>query len=293
MRRTFLWYALLGIACLPTIVADTRADRRAPLEPEVVAVRSGGLVLHGLLWYPTNQGRVPGVLFNHGRGCTPQPDCDTRESRIRELGRLFSEHGYAFLALFRRGEGLSSNVGTAAGELRSRESRLHGAPAADALQVRLLETEQLQDSLAGLAFLRGLRRVDSGKLAVVGHSFGGSLSLLLAEHDPNLKAVVAFGAAAQSWDRSSALRSRLMLAAQRLQAPLLLLYAYNDYSIRPGRVLIAASKRDGEACRLVILPANGSGPEEGHDAVYSAVGTWAPTVFQFLDRFVARAGPPR
>jgi dienelactone hydrolase len=288
MRRTFLSYTFVVIACVLTIVARTRADRRPPSEPEVVAVRSDGLVLHGLLWYPANEGRVPGVLFIHGRGCTPQPECDTREPKIRELGRLFSEHGYAFLILFRRGEGLSSNVGTAAGELLSRESRLHGAAAADALQVRLLETEQLQDSLAGLAFLAALRRVDSRKLAVVGHSFGGSLSLLLAEHHPNLRAVVAFGAAAQSWDRSSVLRSRLMLAAQRLRAPLLLLYASNDYSIRPGRELVAASKRDGEACRLVILPANGSGSEEGHDAVYSAVGTWAPTVFQFLDRFVSR-----
>ena len=53
-----------------------------------MAVRSDGLVLHGLLWYPANESRVPGVLFIHGRGCTPQSECDTREPKIRELGRL-------------------------------------------------------------------------------------------------------------------------------------------------------------------------------------------------------------
>ena len=61
-----------------------------------------------------------------------------------------------------------------------------------------------------MAFLSKRKDVDQQRLVVMGHSFGGALALLAAEHNPQIKAVVVFGAAAYSWDRSPALRARLI-----------------------------------------------------------------------------------
>jgi dienelactone hydrolase len=253
-------------------------------QPEIVTVSSVGVELHGLLWYPPGNRHVPAILFNHGRGCVPQPQCDDREQKIRRLGELFAEHGYAFLAVFRRGEGLSAGVGRSAGEQLEQEKATHGSRAADRLQVRLLESEQLDDALAGLTYLRGLPRVDSERIAVVGHSFGGSLSLVLAERAWNLRAVVTFGAAAQSWNVSPRLRQQLTGVAQRLRVPALLVYASNDYSVQPGKTLSDAIHRGVGSCELSILPANGTTIEEGHDLVYSGSDSWGPLVFDFLAR---------
>lgn len=53
---------------------------------------------------------------------------------------------------------------------------------------------------------------------MVGHSFGGQLALLDAERNHSLQAVVAFGAAANSWEKSGEIRERL-LTAVKMQAP--------------------------------------------------------------------------
>jgi pimeloyl-ACP methyl ester carboxylesterase len=50
----------------------------------------------------------------------------------------------------------------------------------------------LNDVMAGLSFLEGLAGVDSERIALVGHSFGGQLTLLAAERDQRVRAVVTF-----------------------------------------------------------------------------------------------------
>ncbi len=260
----------------------------APGEPEIVSIRSVGVELHGLLWYPTEGQQVPAILFSHGQGCIPQPQCDDREPKIRQLGELFAEHGYAFLALFRRGEGLSAGEGRSAGEQLKEEKAGHGTRAANHLQVRLLQSEQLDDTRAALTYLRGLPRVDSSRIALVGHSFGGSLSLLLAEREWNLRAVVTFAAAAHSWTTSPPLRELLTDTARRLRVPALLVYASNDYSVQPGKSLSDAIHRGVGSCELSILPANGTTPDEGHDLIYSGSASWASIVFDFLAQHVTR-----
>jgi len=47
--------------------------------------------------------------------------------------------------------------------------------------------------------LRTVPEIDSRRIAVVGHSFGGKLALLEVERDADLRAAVTFAAAAESW----------------------------------------------------------------------------------------------
>lgn len=134
---------LLLISLLCPIAA--RAEDQTSGGPETVIVRSGTLRLRALLWRPQGRGPFPAILFNHGRGLTPLTE--GRVEGITELGRLFVNHGYVFLAPFRRGEDLSADQGVFIGNLLDRERAANGDEAARELQVRLLESDHLEDAL--------------------------------------------------------------------------------------------------------------------------------------------------
>lgn len=244
--------------------------------PEEVVVPSGDLRLRGLLWRPAGPGPFPAVLFNHGSGRTEEP------GKPAALGAAFARHGYVFLFLYRRGTGLSRGEGSYSGDALERELEKNGEEARDRLQVRLLETGELDDALAGLAFMRGRPEVDPLRIAVAGHSFGGSLALLVAERDPGVRAVVDFAGAARSWPRSRPLRERLLTAVRHLTASVFIIHAANDYSVAPAEALGAELSRLGKPHRVRIYPAFGRSADEGHDFVYRAVQRWEADVFEFL-----------
>jgi carboxymethylenebutenolidase len=257
--------------------------------PDTVIVQSGALRLRGLLWRPLGRGPFPAVLFNHGGGQTRATASDEhhRARGAAELGPVFARHGYVLLFLFRRGSGLSAGQGTYSGDLRERELATRGQEAHDRLQVQLLESDELNDALAGLAFLRALPEVDARRVALAGHSFGGSLTLLVAERDSTLRAAVDFAGAAGSW-RSPPLRARLLRAVARTVVPVFLVHAANDYSVAPGEVLAAEMARLGKPHRVKIYPPFGPTADDGHSFVYLSITTWEPDVFAFLDEHMRR-----
>ena len=156
------------------------------------------------------------------------------------------------------------------------------------MQLRLLENREMSDAVAGLAFVRALPAVDPARIAIVGHSFGGSLTLLLAEHEPNLRAVVIFSGVGYSWDRSSELRERLLTAVEHIRAPVFFIHAANDYSVAPGKALDARLQQLGKPHRLEIYPPIGRTPDDGHAFPFLGVNIWEPDVFAFLDKHMRR-----
>ena len=273
--RVLLSALFLTFALAPDLNAQVSG------RPDTVVVHSGALTLHALLWRPLGHGSFPAVLFNHGSygsGDTITP------AEPAALGPVFARHGYVLLFLFRRGIGLSADQGSADGDLMARASTADGQEGRNRVQLQLLETEELNEAVAGLAFLRELPEVDPRRVAVAGHSFGGSLTLFLAARDTTLRAVVSFSGSAYSWALSPELRARLLAAVDRTTAPVLFIHAANDYSIAPGEGLAAEMQRVGRPHRLEIYPAVGRTAKEGHNFVFRAVATWEPDVFAFLDR---------
>jgi dienelactone hydrolase len=254
--------------------------------PDTVMVRSGDLRLTALVWHPEGPGPFPGVLFNHGSWPThPRSGRPAREilAQASALGPVFARHGYVFLFLFRRGTGLSGDQGISTADQLDREAAANGQAARNRLQMRLLETDELHDALAGLVFLRTLPRVDARRIAVVGHSFGGSLTLLLAERDSSLSAAIDFGGAAGSWESSPSLRARLLTVVAETTVPIFFIHAANDYSVAPGNALAAEMARRGKPFRLKVYPAFGTTASDGHNIVDLSVATWEHDVFAFLD----------
>ena len=258
--------------------------------PETVLIHSGSATLHAMIWRPQGRGPFPGILLNHGSGRTREEleRLGPYQQNAEKLGPVFARHGYAFLYLFRRGVGLSTDQGANAVELMNSESDAHGQEARNALQMQLLENREMNDALAGLKFLRALPYVDARDVAVVGHSFGGSLTVLMAEREPNLRAVVVFSGAGYSFDRSPELRARLLAAMDHIAAPVFFIHAENDYSLSSGKVLDARREQLGKPHRLKIYGPIGHTLDDGHDFLHIGVNIWEPEVFAFLDENMRR-----
>ena len=271
-------------AAAPTASAQSM-DR-----PETMVVHNGPVTLHALLWRPHGRGPFPGILFNHGSGRTREElerlGPYTRQAET--LGPVFARHGYWLLFLFRQGVGLSADQGESAIDLMNAAAAAHGQDARDALQLQLLENREFSDARAGLAFLRELAGVDPRKLAIVAHSFGGSLSVLEAERETDLRALVIFSGAGYSWDRSPELRARLLTAVAHIRAPAFFIHAANDYSVNPGKALDARLAQLGKPHRLKIYPPFGRTAEDGHNFPLLGVSIWESDVFGFLDEHMRR-----
>ena len=281
----------LGAFVLALLVLTlTLATAVGQTSGETVVIRSGSATLHAMLWRPQGRGPFPGILLNHGSGRTPEDlkRLGPYEQNAEKLGPLFARHGYVFLYLFRRGVGLSTDQGANAVDLMDSESAAHGQETRNALQLKLLENREMDDALSGLKFLRALPYVDVRNVAAIGHSFGGSLTVLLAEREPNLRAVVVFSGAGYSFDRSPELRARLLAAIDHVAAPVFFIHAENDYSLSFGKVLDARREQIGKPHRLKIYPPIGHTADDGHDFLHLGVNIWEPDVFAFLDESMRR-----
>ena len=264
------------------------AQTPRPIAPQTETIPCGSLRLKALLWKPAGSGPFPAVLFNHGSGTDAGHTAGmTMIEAAQKLAPVFLKHGYAFLYLFRRGQGLSADQGLYLGDILRREEAAKGAEAAQHLQFVLLNTDHLDDVMEGLAFLKNVPEIDLHRIAVVGHSFGAKLTLLAAERDAAIRAAVAFdGAAHHSWERSAEVRERLLTAVGNAAAPLMLIQASNDYSTAPSRALADKLERLHKPHVLKIYPPVGRTADDGHNAVYVAISVWEKDVFQFLDKYV-------
>lgn len=283
--RTAHILALAALLASPPVAVGQSSGLVAP---RPVVVPSGVLHLKAFLWMPAGSGPFPAVLFVHGSGgADPQHTGGFAITAAAEkLGPVFVKHGYAFLYLFRRGHGPSADQGRFLQDILRREEAAKGNEARKHLQFVLLTTDHLDDVIAGLSFLKKLPGVDAHRMAVVGHSFGGQLTLLAVERDSTIRAAVTFGAAAASWEGSAELRERLLAAVRTTVAPVMLLHAANDYSVTPGQALAAELVRLGKPHLLKIYPPVGRTPDDGHNFVYAAIDQWEGDVFRFLDKYV-------
>jgi dienelactone hydrolase len=234
--------ASLAVLCL---AVPARAQNLPPASytKERVTFKSDKLTLVGFLFKPNKPGPFPGLIWNHGSeqnpGSAPQFDA---------VAAVFVPAGYVVFAPMRRGHGdsegsyIQHELQRTSGEQRKR------------LQVQLLEGGQLDDQLAGLAYLKSLPYVDGSRLAVAGCSYGGIQTLLGAERGAGYRAAVAISPAALSWNGNPLLQERLILAARKIEIPVFLIQPPKDASLEPSRVLGGEFQRLGKPYTGKIYP---------------------------------------
>jgi len=254
----------------------------APFHKQRITFKSGTLNLVGFLYKPDGNGLFPALIWNHGSEKNPGtgPQFDT-------VAGIFVPAGYVVFAPMRRGHGYSEGPYISDQVDQARQTK--GAAAAQQLVVQLLETEQLDDQLAGLDYVKHLEYVDTSRLAVAGCSYGGIQTLLAAERGPGYKAAVAISPAALSWLGNPLLQNRLVRAVRKIEMPVMLLQPPKDASLEPSRVLGAEFKRLGKPYTGKIYPAEGPEDEQTH-CFGGAKGmhVWAADAVAFLAKNLRR-----
>lgn len=245
-------------------------------KPDTVTFKSGSLTLKGMLWKPAGSGPFPAMMYNHGSERQP-------ERFLTKLPYVFVEKGYAFFAPFRRGQGLSKSQGPYIIEQADSASIASGPQARFELIMKLHETSQLQDQMAALSFLRSQPSIDPQRIGLIGISFGGIQTMLMAQQPGvGLKAALNFAGAAMMWDKSAAVQVWMEKGAAEVKIPVYFIQAENDFSTKPSLVLSEAMKRAGRPCQVKIYPPRGTTPMEGHTFI-DAAEIWGPDVFPQLE----------
>ena len=257
------------------------ADAAVPPATKV-RLEFDGHVLAGFLYKPEGEGPWPALLWNHGSEKNPG-----KGAQFGTVASVFVPAGYVVFAPERRGHGESE--GDYIVDQTKLTARVRGGDAANRQGVHLLETEQLRDQLAGLAFLQKLPYVDHEKIVVAGCSFGGIETLLGAESRAGYKAAVSISPGALSWERNDYLRSRLIQAVRRMQIPVLIIQPAHDASLGPSRVLGREAKSAGTPVTTKVYPATGPEKEQEHCfGGASGMHVWADDAKAFLEAQLSR-----
>jgi len=255
--------------------------------PDTVTIHSGQYQLKGLLWHPAQGSHWPAIIFCHGSYETT----DTLDDLIQDvslLGSVFARQGYLFLGVFRRGAGLSKTQGANTADLMAQAFSNRGQEGRNEIQIYQLQSADSNDIVSALSFLRLRKDVDTSRIGLVGHSYGGSLALLVASHDAGVKTVIVFSPAGYSWDRSSKLRYALIDAVRHIEAPIMIIHAQNDYSLHPGQALDSVLSAMNKPHLLKIYPPSGSSPKQGHGMIFFNPTSWEADVFKFLQKWLLK-----
>ena len=266
---------IAGLAlCVATSAA--RAQTAAAITKQPVNFRSDGLTLVGYLFKPEGAGPFPAVIWNHGSERDP-----ARGRQFDAAAAIFMRAGYVLFAPVRRGH--EGSQGPYIVDETDLARRTGGPQAANRLVVRKLETEQLDDQLAGLAYLKTLPFVDTTRLVVAGCSYGGIQTLLGAERGAGYRAAIAISPAALSWQNNPLLRQRLIEAVRKIEIPVMLLQPAKDATLEPSRVLGAEFQRLGKPYSGKVYPPEGPVDEQEH-CFGGAKGmhVWADDAVNFL-----------
>jgi dienelactone hydrolase len=153
--------------------------------------------------------------------------------------------------------------------------------------VHLLETQQLQDQMAALAWLEKQPFAKGEPVAVMGNSFGGVETVLGASNSRYCAAIDAAGGA-ESWGKAPALQRLMLGAVRRAKIPILFIQARNDYTVAPSEVLYKEMDKVGKSAAIRIFPTFGTSAVEGHSFAWRGGKVWASTVFPFLDKYCGR-----
>jgi dienelactone hydrolase len=189
----------------------------------------------------------------------------------------------------RRGYGGSEGEGVVGG--------LSGPASVRSLQYGL--PGEVKDVLAAFDFLKGRPEVDRTRIALVGKSLGGFVSLLAAAERPELRAVVSlaggYGMDARMMSPEMVyVQGELQGAARRIQIPTLVMHAENDRIVPVGFSRMVGEelqKRGIPAVAKIYPPYRVGGKErEGH-ALFDGVDG-LPMFWKDLTGFLAEALKP-
>ena len=232
--------------------------------------------LTGFLYLPPGDGPFPVVVLNHGSTVT-QGSSDISKPSVASV--LVS---WGFACFFPNRFGYGESEGR---YWREDVTSAFGTEDYDHELVTRLHREA-SDVVAALEYVTTLPSVDAERAAVMGSSFGGTVSLLAAAKCDRFRCAVDFAGAAMNWESTPKLRELMKQCARALEVPILLAQAENDYSVGPTRELSALLESQGKDYASHVFPPFGANRDEGHWLERAGSVVWGRHVRRFLERYL-------
>ena len=249
---------------------------------------------------------MPLIIFNHGSG-RDTPD-------LCEMASYFNDHGYLFFVPFRRGTAGSTGVyfsdyldffACPNGTCDQTTSHL---VLLDYLDQQTFEVRRAIEYMTGLRNSAGERIADPQKIAIMGHSFGGMVTLFNNANMTLPKVYLPSAPASESWvafdtedgsglDDNSPSIQKLKTAAFAGHAPAFFFEPTNDVSTHPIFVLSAMNAEIGglvppREYQAALFPAvpllPGETAQDAHVKFvkdHDQVQIWAPAARNFMARY--------
>jgi hypothetical protein len=80
----------------------------------------------------------------------------------------------------------------------------------------------------------------------------------------------------------------LIESVKKIDVPIMLVYAQNDYSLNPAYSLDSTMNLTGKQHVLKIYPSYGGSSAEGHNIIFLDPDLWEEEVFKFLHQYLQR-----
>ena len=260
-----------GVACARDVSLDGY-----PIVPRQIVFESAGEKLSGYLFLPPGEGPFPCVITNHGSGIKQ----GTTDLCRPGTASLLMSWGYASFLPHRHGYGESSGV-----PWDTEVSAEFGTALYDQQLVARLEKES-DDVVAAADFLATLEQIDSDRMAVMGSSFGGTVTLWASTKSDRFRCAVEFAGAAINWEHTPNLRDAMADATRRVKCPIYFLQAENDYCVEPTRVLGALTSDAQHPIQSKVFPAIGLSKDEGHFFEKWGGLIWGPEIRAYFARWL-------
>ncbi len=269
--------ACAAIALTSICGAIAHAQPALIREPLRIPVANNGAAaeLDALVVRRDGSQRLPLAIVNHGSPRRASERSTMSPGQFEPQLRIFAQHGYAAVAVMRRGYGASSGP-FVEGQGRCDSPDYVGAARRSAA-----------DIADAIRHLQTLPWVDATRVVAIGQSAGGIGVIALGAAPPDgVRAIVNFagGRGSQS-DNNVCAEDRLVLAfgafGRGAAVPSLWLYAENDLYFRPdlARRFEQAYAAAGGRADLLIVPPNGP---DGHGYFRRGLDDWPGRVFGFL-----------
>ncbi|MGE5540178.1 MAG: alpha/beta hydrolase family protein [Gemmatimonas sp.] len=241
-----------------------------------VFYRSGDLRIQAYLYKPAGDGPFPAIVYNHG----------SREGHERQsvpwvrIAAVYTKAGFVVLVPERRGYGTSDGL-----TFREAVGKDVGTVFINRLR------DEADDVIAAAEYLRTVPFVDSGRIGVSGHSFGGIVTVFSASRTDAFKVAIDLAGGALTWKRSAALRNALVDAAEHARAPMLLLVAANDRTTESVTALDEAMTQRGLPHEAKIYPPYTPPRQTSNPAGHELFGAdgaaiWGGDVIAFARRYL-------
>lgn len=226
--------------------------------------------LKAILYLPPGKGPFRVMIYNH--------DSSPDFRRYWWLCEPFLSRGYALFIPWRCGAGLSKDGKRPDAALDSPQL------SNDQKKWRYIEDQEL-DVLAAVDWVKQQPWADKNKMAMMGNSYGGIMTVLTAAHDTLIKAFIPTAPGALSWQGSALTRSGLEAAVCQARAPMFFIQAENDKTTENTHILYDELQKCGKSgMRKIYSAADPGPPPKGHGFGCRHPEIWGPDVFSFLDR---------